>query len=304
MSGDGNSTDQLLQQLLTKVDSLTNDVNALKAKDNERIYPRKRRRDGGSEGTSSHDGDNTVDHDGDLSDVEGIELDGSDGSNNTRYQLSEEGEAFLEATFDSRLDYKDRKAQIAKYGVPDCKWTACPTLSPVVAATLPNTAIKEDKQAFRTQEMYMEAVTPLTALLESTDDETFSIKEAIPMVQAAIQLLGDAAQNHSSQRRKAIMQHLNPQLQTLMKDEDFKGAQPLLFGEGFGEKAKTKIEATAALKKVVNPSGDKGKHKGFYKSHPQRNSWARQGGKPKYHGPANKSRKEAVTKTTQGQGKS
>jgi len=59
---------------------------------------------------------------------------------------------------------------------------ACPNLSPVVAATLPNTAIKEDKLAFRTQQMYMEAVAPLTALLESTDDELFTIKEAILMV--------------------------------------------------------------------------------------------------------------------------
>jgi len=50
------------------------------------------------------------------------------------------------------------------------------------------------------------------------------------------------------------MQHLNPQLQTLMKDVDFKGSQPLLFGEDFGEKAKSRMEAAAALRKVVNPT--------------------------------------------------
>jgi len=33
-----------------------------------------------SEGTSGHDGDNTVDRDGDLSDVDDIEVDGSDAS--------------------------------------------------------------------------------------------------------------------------------------------------------------------------------------------------------------------------------
>jgi len=57
------------------------------------------------------------------------------------------------------------------------------------------------------------------------------------MVQAAIRLLGDDTQHHSSLRRKAIMEHLNPQLQTLIKDKDFKGSQPLLFRENFGEKA-------------------------------------------------------------------
>ena len=55
------------------------------------------------------------------------------------------------------------------------------------------------------------------------------------------------------------MQHLNPQLQTLMKDVDFKGSQPLLFGEDFGEKAKARLEVAAALRKVVNPSGGKAK---------------------------------------------
>ena len=64
-------------------------------------------------------------------------------------------------------------------------------------------------------------------------------------------LLGDAAQHHSSLRRKAIMKQLNPQLQALIKEGDFKEAQPGLFGEDFGEKAKAKLETAAALK---NPS--------------------------------------------------
>jgi len=129
-----------------------------------------------------------------------------------------------------------------------------PSLAPVVAATLLSAAIKDDKVAFMMQQMYMEAVAPLAAFLESTDDENFMVKEAIPMVQSAIKLLGDATQHHSVIRRKAIMQHLNPQLQTLMKDKDFIGAQPLLFGEHFGEKAKARMEEAAALKKIVLPS--------------------------------------------------
>ena len=42
------------------------------------------------------------------------------------------------------------------------------------------------------------------------------------MVQSAIWLLGDATQHQLAMRRKAIMQHLDLQLQTLMKDVDFK----------------------------------------------------------------------------------
>ena len=92
---------------------------------------------------------------------------------------------------------------------------------PVVVATLLPAAIKDDKVAIRSQEMYMEGVAPLAALLEHTDDENFTIREVIPMVQSAIRLLGDATQHQSAMRRKAIMQHLNLQLQIIMKDVDF-----------------------------------------------------------------------------------
>jgi len=53
------------------------------------------------------------------------------------------------------------------------------------------------------------------------------------------------------------MKHLNPQLQSLMKDSDFKGAQPFLFGEDFGEKAK--LEVAAALKKTIGPPANRSK---------------------------------------------
>ena len=283
------STDVLLKELLATVNSLKKDVDDLKAKDDGRTYPQKRRRDGddGEEGIESHDGDEFENRDGDFSDAGEGE---SDGSHAPQFTLSAEGEAFLEATFDSRLSYKDRRKQIVRYGEPDSKWTTCPSISPVVAATLPSAALKEDKAAFRAQEMYMEAMAPLAALLESTDDENFTIKEAIPMVQSAVRLLGDATQHHSSLRRKAIMQHLNPQLQTLMKDVDFKGSQPLLFGDDFGEKAKSRMEAAAALRKVVNPTAPKRKS-GFQKSHPQKTTWGHQGGKTKQYSPMYKAKK-------------
>ena len=296
-----NSTEELLRELVATVNTLKKDIDELKAKDAGRTYPQKRQRDGDDEGNDdeSHDGDSDDSRDGDHSDSGEME---NDGSRSSRFILSEGGEAFLETTFNSRLEYKDRKRHIAKYGEPESKWTTCPSISPVVAATLPPVAIREDKTAFRSQQMYMEAVAPLAALLENTDDDKFTIKEAIPMVQSAIRLLGDATQHQSSMRRKAIMQHLNPQLQTLMKDVDFKGTQPLLFGEDFGEKAKARMDAAAALQKIVTPAGPKGKQTGFQKGHSQRSTWGRQGGKTK--GSNFKPKKFQGSKGSQGQGKS
>ena len=147
-----NSTEELLKELLAKVSSLTKDVDESKAKDDGRTYPQKRRRNGDDEGDEdeSHDGDDILDRDGDLLDTDEVE---NDGSRASRFTILEEGKAFLEATFNSRLEYKDRKRHIAKYGEPDLKWTICPSVSPVVVATLPPAAIKDDKVALLSQEI-------------------------------------------------------------------------------------------------------------------------------------------------------
>ena len=216
-------------------------------------------------------------------------------SNGSSFKLSEEGEAFLETACGSRLEYKSRKPKMAKYGVPDTKWTICPSLPPVVEATLPKDAVKEDKVAFRTQEMYMEAMVPLVSLLDQADREDFTIREAIPMIQSALVLLGDAVHHQSSLRRTELMKHLNPQLQSLMKDADFKGAQPFLFGEDFGEKAKAKLEAAAALKKTIGPSANRLKQSGFRPSHPHKTNWGHQGGKLHNYGPGKPKKKQGHT---------
>ena len=144
----------------------------------------------------------------------------------------------------------------------------CPELSPVVAVTLSKEVMK-NKVAFCTQQLWMEATGPLTACLEKAHEGQLTVQEAIPMIQSALVLMGDAAQNHAALWRKVVLQHLNPRLQSLMKESYFKGAQPYLFGENFAEKAKAKLEAAAALRKSLYPSSVKGKL-GFRGGHPAR----------------------------------
>ena len=79
-----------------------------------------------------------------------------------------------------------------------------------------------------------------------------------------------------------------------MNDNDFGKAQPFLFGEDFGEKAKARLEAAAALKKVVYQSIKGSSKQGFQGSYPQRSNWGRGGGKQNNYGPG-KSRKNPTT---------
>lgn len=291
--GDETSTEDLIKELISSnkelvssVATLKKDVTALKTKDKQR---EKRPRDDEVEDSSAtRDGGRQDYRDSD------IEATASEDelSESKRFKLSEEGEAFLETVFSSRLEYATRKAKVTKYGQPDSKWTMCPELSPVVAATLSKEAVKNDKVAFRTQQLWMEATGPLTACLERAHEGELTVQDAIPMIQAALLLMGDAAQNHAALRRKAVLQHLNPQLQSLMKETDFKGAQPYLFGENFAEQAKSKLEAAAALKKSVYPSL-RGKS-GFRGGHSRRN-WGRQGGRANNYGPGRSKKEPAAS---------
>ena len=111
--------------------------------------------------------------------------------------------------------------------------------------------------------MWIEAAIPLAACLEKAHKGDFSVAEVIPMIQAALMLMGDASQHQSSIRRKMLMQHFNPQIKGLMDDSDFGKAQAFLFGEDFGEKAKARLKAAAALQKVVYQSNKGSSKQGF-----------------------------------------
>ena len=95
----------------------------------------------------------------------------------------------------------------------------------------------------------MKTTGPLTACLENAHDGELTVQDAVPMIQAAVWLMGDAAQNHAALRRNAVLQYLNAQVQPLMKESNFKGAQPYLLGdlENFAEKAKSKLETAINL---------------------------------------------------------
>ena len=111
--------------------------------------------------------------------------------------------------------------------------------------------------------------------------EEFSLlPETINMIQTSLQLMGNANYHHSTERRKALLQHLNPLLKQLIEESDFKEAPAMLFGENFGVLAKQRIDAAAALKKILVIK--KGK-RGFWQSHLQKN-WGQGGYSSMYSG--------------------
>ena len=129
-----------------------------------------------------------------------------------RFQLSEEGETFLDTVLSSKMEYSTRKTRLTKYRQPDSRWTRCPELDSVVKGILSKEALKQDKVSYRSQQLWLKAAGPLVTCLEKAHAGTLTLSDAIPMLQSSMMLMGDA----SSMRRKDILHHLNPQLKKLL----------------------------------------------------------------------------------------
>ena len=94
--------------------------------------------------------------------------------------MSEEGEAFLETIFTSRMKYLERIAKVAKFSQPESKWVKCPALDSVVEGIPSKEALSQDQKAFRQQEMWLDAAGPITACLEKALEGTLTLPEVIP----------------------------------------------------------------------------------------------------------------------------
>ena len=151
------TTESMLQELLQNVLSLQKEVTQLK-KDNmpatSRTYPQKRLCDGdkdveGNTEATRNGKDNLNEGAGDSNAHEEEDAGEEDPKSSVSYKLSEEGEAFLETVFTSKLRYPTRQARVTKYGLPSSRWAKCPEFSPVVQAILSKEAVKQDKVTFR-----------------------------------------------------------------------------------------------------------------------------------------------------------
>ena len=278
----------LVNDLASTVKNLQGELSELKkdrdgTADDSRRKSKRPRDDEDAHGSES-DTENSCARDGKVSENDS---DPGDAEDNTpkAYAVSAEGEAFLEATFGSKLDYAARRKQVVKIGSPDTRWVKTPVLPPVLASILPRETVKEDKRSFRSQQLWLEAAAPLVSLLEIAHEDKLDPKTAVTMVQSALLLMGDASQHQLANRRQVILKQLNPQIVELMKEEDYAKALPFLFGEDFGAKVKARMEEAAALKKTLSQSS-KGKEKaGFHGGYPRKNTGGRGGGRLNVYGP-------------------
>ena len=78
----------------------------------------------------------------------------------------------------------------------------------------------------------LDAVGPLTSLLERKQAAQLTTEAAADAVQLALRFLGNAHANIATERRRRVMSHLNKVLRPLVEEaERFQTAAPYLFGK-------------------------------------------------------------------------
>ena len=190
-------------------------------------------------------------------------------------ELSEETSALLEAAFSTTLSNADRRKRIAHIGIPDCDKIRCPKLDPMLATGYLS----------RMHQFWLDAVAPLTAILEGSEAGELTAEQAYAAAQSALCLLGNANNHMAQERHKRILMNVNPALKSMVEEENaFQQATPMLFGEEFAKKATDRVEAVKAIKKITfSKPGEKCQSR-FFGYHPRNQQDGRGGGFRSGHG--------------------
>jgi len=158
------------------------------------------------------------------------------------------------ASNDKRL--KSRNA----YSLPRVEATKTPKLDGFMRSEISQQAKSFDSQMQRLQSFVLDAVAPLTAIVETNaKGESISHKQAINAATAAIELVGNASAQMSHYRRTRIITGMNKTLLPLVEDDkQFTEAAPSLFGPDFAQKSKDLVDQVKVMRSSVRdpkPSG-------------------------------------------------
>lgn len=181
------------------------------------------------------------------------EDDTPDGKGAKLFKVGEKTEKFLSHHFSVAVPNATRRQWKDKYGAPNTPVTACPNMDKVIKSQLSAVAKSRDKQMAKQQALCLDAVGPITQILEEAVKGELTQKKAVEAAQTALKLLGNAAMHASRERSKNALQSMNSRLSDMAEDDAiYKKAAPSLFGEGFCKKAKERDEELKCLNQATS----------------------------------------------------
>ena len=94
--------------------------------------------------------------------------------------------------------------------------TKCPKLDNTLRAQVPKDCKDADRTLSRLQALVLDAVGPLTNLLERKQAGQLTTEAAADAAQQALRFLGNAHANIATERRKRVISHLSKDLRPLV----------------------------------------------------------------------------------------
>ncbi len=131
------------------------------------------------------------------------------------FKIAKRSEEFLNGCFTHSVPNANRRTKRDKFGAPK---TACPTLDKVIKSRLSANTKSSDKTLAKQQALLLDAVGPLSHILEEATNEQLSVKGTVDAVQTALRFLGNASMNINRERRKNTIKDLNPNLEDIAED--------------------------------------------------------------------------------------
>ena len=166
-------------------------------------------------------------------------------------KVDKETEDFLHEAF-STMENEDRKDLRRQFIVPDTPFTMAPYLDKVMAAECSKGTKATDQAHSKIQALFLDAVGPLTQLLDGINKgQKLVIEDVEAAVKAALSLMGNASSHCTALRRTNVLEEYNKDLVSFGQDSElFTSATTTLFGPSFHEKAVEHLKQLQTLRQA------------------------------------------------------
>ena len=186
-------------------------------------------------------------------------------------EVSEKTSKFLSQKCTQRVSNQERLKIRQQYPSPKVPATRTPQLDSYIKQEVSSGVKGGDKHLVRIQTFVLDALAPLTSLVETHNKgECLKEKEVLKAVTAAMELIGNASSNISRIRREKVVLALNKALLPITADDsNFKEAAPALFGKNFANQSKELIDQVKAMRFSLPGKSGTGRRSFFRNGPPQ-----------------------------------
>ena len=162
--------------------------------------------------------------------------------------VSEEMATLITEACTVRLENPDRLKIRNTYSLPKVTASRTPQLDNYLKTEVQSTTRAVDKELATIQSHILDALAPLSAILESQDVP----EETASATVAAIKLLGNTSARISHLRRSKVISQINKALLPLVEeDSNFGEVSPSLFGPEFAQKSKQLVDQVKAMRSTL-----------------------------------------------------